>query len=275
MFIGWLFVLFVIGACFWSFGGVLLHRLERISARGLKHVVFWRSKCDHTGNTLRRFELIPILSYLIQWGTSRHSKQKLSSEYLWLEVLCGLIFVLTALLTHTHELRVLLYHIIFNRLLFLLARYDIKHQYLHTPVRAILVIWEVCMWVTHPQQSIIASLVFGLFFALIWILARRYAKIYYKHNEWFGSGDVLLALVLWASVPAIFDIYGVPFSIQTVVGTLVWFLTISSVLGLVYAALSYMWSRQKIVFIPFIPAMIVAYWILLYAGDSILRFILR
>lgn len=274
MFIGWLFVLFVIGACFGSFGGVLLHRLEKTSISKLKDVVFWRSKCEHTGNTLRRFELIPIVSYLIQWGKSRHSGKKISSEYLWLEILCGLLFVGTALLTHTHELRVLLYHIIFNRLLLLLARYDIKHQYLHTPVWTILIIWEICMGITHIQQSIVASIVFGLFFALIWLLARWYAKTYYKHNEWFGSGDVLLAFVLWAAMPAVFDIYGIPFSIQTIVGALVWFLTISSVLGLLYAAVSYLLSRQKIVFIPFLPAMIIAYWILLYTGDTILRLFL-
>lgn len=273
MSIGWFVILFVLGACFGSFGGVLLQRLENFGVRGLKDVVFGRSKCDHTGNTLRWFELIPIVSYLIQWGKSRHTGQTLSQDYLWLEIISGLLFVATFSLTHTYQLHTLVYHIIFNWLLFLLAWYDMKHQFLHTPVRGIALIWQALMGVLYIQQSIMGSILFAIIFGIIWLLARWYAKRHYKQSEWFGSGDVLLALVIWSTIPDIFAIYSIPFSAQTLVGALIGFLCMSSILWLVYAAIAYIRSRKKVVFIPFLPAMVVAYWILLYQWEMLLRFV--
>lgn len=266
-------ILFVLGSCFGSFGGVLLQRLENFSARGLRDVVFGRSRCDHTGKTLRWFELIPVVSYLLQWGKSRHTGEKISRYYLWLEIGSGLVFVSTFFLTHTHELHILVYHIVFNRLLFLLACYDMRYQFLHTPVRGIALIWQVLMWIVDIQHSLIASIVFGSIFALIRLFARWYAKKLYQESEGFGSGDVLLALVLWATVPEIFTLYGVPFSAQTLASVVIWFLCISSILWLVYAGGWYIYTRKKIVFIPFLPAMIVAYWILLYQWDMLLRLV--
>ncbi len=270
----WYIILFILGACFWSFGGVLLQRLENFGVRGLKDVVFGRSKCDHTGKTLRWFELIPIVSYLLQKGKSRHTGELLTKDYLWLEIGSGLIFVITSLFTQTNDLHILTYHLIFNWLLFLLAWYDMKHQFLHTPIWAIALVWQALMGVQYIEQSIIWSILFGLVFGIIWLFARWYAKVHYKQNEWFGSGDVLLAFVLWATIPNIFAIYGIPFSAQTLVGALVGFLCISSILWLIYALICYIISRTRVVFIPFLPAMILAYWILLYQGEMLLRFVL-
>jgi len=77
------------------------------------------------------------------------------------------------------------------------------------------------------------------------LIARWYAKAHYGQNEGFGSGDVLLALVLGASIPNIFAIYGIPFSAQTLVGALVGFLCISSILGLIYALVTYIVSGKS------------------------------
>jgi len=134
---------------------VLLERLENFGVRGLKDVVFGRSKCDHTGKTLRWFELIPIISYLIQKGRSRHTNELLVKDYIWLEIICGCIFVATALLTQTNDLHTIVYQIVFNRLLFLLAWYDMKHQFLHTPVWAIALVWQALMGTHYIAQSVL------------------------------------------------------------------------------------------------------------------------
>lgn len=267
-------VLFVLWACFGSFGSVLLYRLENFSVHSLRDVVFGRSKDDYTGKVLRRFELIPVVSYIVQKGKSRHTGQALPNDYLRLEIGSWCVFAFTSLLTHTSSLHILIYHLIFNWLLFLLAWYDIKKQFLHTPVRAIALVWQILMWITLIGQSIMASILFGIIFGIIRLFARRYAKVHYKQSEGFGSWDVLLALVIWSTIPHIFWLYGIPFSAQTLAGALVGFLCISSILWLVYAAIAYMISHKKVVFIPFLPAMILAYWILLYQWEMLLRFVL-
>jgi leader peptidase (prepilin peptidase)/N-methyltransferase len=56
-------------------------------------IVSKRSHCFGCGNVLNWFELIPVISYLIQGGRCRHCKRKLSVQYPLIETLNGLLYV--------------------------------------------------------------------------------------------------------------------------------------------------------------------------------------
>ena len=93
-------LLFLLGAAAGSFLNVLSMRYEperRIFSAGGKPASGWdfggRSRCPHCKKTLQWFELIPLISFILQKGRCRSCGAKLSFQYPFVETLCGLIFV--------------------------------------------------------------------------------------------------------------------------------------------------------------------------------------
>lgn len=85
-------LLFLTGISIGSFLNVLIDRLPKG-----EDVVFGRSRCDFCGKTLRWFELIPLLSYLVQGGRCVRCHKHLSIQYPLVEFLTGVLFVATYL----------------------------------------------------------------------------------------------------------------------------------------------------------------------------------
>src|SRR5690625_2612534 len=81
-------LLFVFGIVFGSFFNVVGLRLP-------KGETFHRDRsyCPNCGQQLRYFELIPILSYLIQAGKCGRCRTKISIIYPAIELATGLLFV--------------------------------------------------------------------------------------------------------------------------------------------------------------------------------------
>lgn len=78
---------FLFGIVMGSFYHVVGSRL----ANG-ESIVTPRSHCTSCGNTLNAFELIPIVSFLIQGGKCKHCKKKISWMYPIFELCTGLLF---------------------------------------------------------------------------------------------------------------------------------------------------------------------------------------
>lgn len=80
-------ILFVFGTVFGSFFNV-------VGIRVPKKIPFHndRSHCPHCEHQLRFFELIPVLSYVIQGGKCRSCKAKISFMYPFVELMTGLLF---------------------------------------------------------------------------------------------------------------------------------------------------------------------------------------
>lgn len=63
-----------------------------LADRSLTNKSFWgRSYCPHCKKTLRWYDLFPILSFLILQGRCRYCREKISIEYLVVEVILGVI----------------------------------------------------------------------------------------------------------------------------------------------------------------------------------------
>lgn len=77
----------IIGACMGSFLNVVAHR----SVQGRSWWGNERSICESCGYVLGVFELIPILSWLIQGGKCRHCGAKISVRYVLAEVVCAVL----------------------------------------------------------------------------------------------------------------------------------------------------------------------------------------
>lgn len=179
---------FIFGAIIGSFLNVVIDRFN--TGRGLGG----RSKCDATGRTLAWYELVPILSYLVQRGKSLHSKTKLSIQYPLVEAGTGFLFVLILQkfwpviyrFPESFMLVTLFYFFIFS-LLIIIFTYDLKHKIIPN-----LFVWELNILVLlsvlffYPSVlNILAGPLVALPLFLLWFVSK---------GKWIGFGDVKLAL---------------------------------------------------------------------------------
>lgn len=85
-------MLFIYGTVFGSFYGVVGERLSNG-----KSIIKPPSSCDVCGKKLRWYELIPIASFVMQKGRCQTCKNKLSIFYPFIEILTGILFVISYL----------------------------------------------------------------------------------------------------------------------------------------------------------------------------------
>ena len=83
---------FAIGACVFSFFGVVICRLPAGES-----VVHGRSHCSSCGRMLTAGELIPCISYLALRGKCRGCGVRISGRYVLIELAGGVLFVCCSL----------------------------------------------------------------------------------------------------------------------------------------------------------------------------------
>lgn len=85
---------FLSGLVIGSFLNVISLRYKVGSRLLTSDVLFGRSRCPFCKKTLSWYELIPLISFLIQLGRCRHCHKVLSLQYPFVELLSGAAFVL-------------------------------------------------------------------------------------------------------------------------------------------------------------------------------------
>jgi len=85
---------FSLGLIFGSFLNVCIYRLPR----GLS-VISPRSACPECHTPIAGFDNIPVLSWLILGGRCRHCRVRINPRYAVVELVCGLLFLLSFLRT--------------------------------------------------------------------------------------------------------------------------------------------------------------------------------
>lgn len=83
-------MMFVMGTVFGSFLTLAVYRIPLN-----KNIIYERSFCPQCNHKLNFIDLIPVLSYIFLKGKCRYCGEKVRIRYLLLEVLSGIIFVLT------------------------------------------------------------------------------------------------------------------------------------------------------------------------------------
>lgn len=107
-------MIFLLGLCVGSFCNVLIYRLPKN-----EDFVRTSSHCMTCGHNLKWYELIPLLSWLIQGGKCRACGVKLSAQYPVVEAINGLMWLVVGLLYRGDWLTVALYCALFSLLLVL------------------------------------------------------------------------------------------------------------------------------------------------------------
>lgn len=84
-----IFIVFVLGACIGSFLNVLIDRIPRGEP-----IFNSRSRCEFCHKKLQWYDLIPFVSFLLLKGKCRYCHKPLSWQYIGLEFLTGIVFIL-------------------------------------------------------------------------------------------------------------------------------------------------------------------------------------
>lgn len=85
-------LIFIFGLCIGSFLNVCIYRIPME-----KSIVFPPSTCQSCGNRLKAFDLIPVVSYIMLKGKCRYCDEKISVKYPLVELLTGVVWLLTFL----------------------------------------------------------------------------------------------------------------------------------------------------------------------------------
>jgi len=155
---------------------------------------------------------------------------------------------------------------------------------LHIPLRTMLV-----LLIAVPQffgrgnyvQASASLLLFVGIFLIIFRCAKRYAKKKYWASEWFGQGDIYMSWAIALLVPFILQQHYLNFSRWILSKIVLLFIIMSCLLGIVFRLSIHVIKRRTPnmrintvsplfrdkILIPFIPAMIVAFRLLLRKAD--------
>lgn len=86
----YILIFFILGLVFGSFYNVVGFRLPNH-----EEIVFTKSHCQHCNHKLKWYELIPVLSFIIQGGRCRNCKQKISLFYPFVELCTAILFAVS------------------------------------------------------------------------------------------------------------------------------------------------------------------------------------
>ena len=185
----YLIIFFILGSIMGSFYHVLATRLSK----GLS-IITPASHCEKCNHQLKWYELIPLVSYIIQGGKCRNCKTKLPMSYFLMEVCSGLLF---AVCYHVFGLKLeLLTALIFVSSLITVIISDIEYmiildEVLIFSVTAIIIIDLISIGVYDTCLRILAGV--GAFITML--LIKKIGDIAFK-QESLGGGDIKLMFLI-------------------------------------------------------------------------------
>lgn len=185
--------LFVFGTIIGSFLNVAGLRWDESDvSSGLK--VGGRSKCPSCHNELKWFELIPVLSFILQRGKCRHCQASVSWQYPLVEIFTGIVFV-SLYHVYGYTPYLILPTTIFCIYIVILI-HDFHHKIIPNPLVYSAIVLSLLHFLFTPSGveglltpysliDLLAGPVIFAFFASIWLLSRGRAM---------GFGDAKLGL---------------------------------------------------------------------------------
>ncbi len=185
-------LVFIFGLIIGSFLNVVIYRYNT----GLP-ISRGRSRCFSCGRDLSARDLIPVFSFLLYKGKCRTCRARISWQYLLVELLTGVLFVMIYMHNILSPLWLIGIDFAIAALLICIAVYDFRHKIIPDGLvyatGAIAVVRLILAFATH--QAIISSV--NIWTALVAgpLLALPFALLWFvSGGRWMGLGDAKLAL---------------------------------------------------------------------------------
>ena len=194
---------FILGSLWGSFSNVCIYRLPNSG-----NVAKGRSFCPDCKNKIKWFDNIPFFSYLFLKGKCRQCSKPISFQYLVVELLSAISFVI---IFHLYGISITTLLLLILSIFFIIIFFiDLKHFIIPNVLTfPLMVIGFLKSFDPNLNQTIfpnyINSLVGGLFgYLIIWSIIFLYKNI--RKKEGMGLGDAKLMAVIgfwfgWISIP--------------------------------------------------------------------------
>jgi prepilin signal peptidase PulO-like enzyme (type II secretory pathway) len=186
---------------FWSFWSVILSR--RANSQSIEQslsIVFWRSECPNCKTTLQPWDLIPLVSFLIQWWKCRYCKKKISWFYPILELWSALIFWLVWRFLNGQWTAVVLFWMSTWWILWLMVIHSILWYEIHLPLLFFwfaIVIISIRNWM-YEQDVLWWGFALFFVFLILYYMAKWIVKFrYHVSEDWMWIWDILMSPYLW------------------------------------------------------------------------------
>lgn len=182
-----LLIIFLLGLCIGSFLNVLILRLPVNEKIGMD-----RSRCPSCRKVLEWFELIPVVSFLLQKTVCRGCKKSISWQYLLVEISTGLLFIVSFYnyVAGTENVWMAFLKAFISVILVLVFMIDLKFGLILDVIiwPAIVLIFLLQLYLGHSYiDLLIGSLIAGGFFGLQYVVSR---------GRWIGAGDIGLGVCM-------------------------------------------------------------------------------
>ena len=265
---------YFIWGLFWgSFLNNVAYRLVR-----KEDFIYTKSKCPSCGKILKWYELIPLVSFIIQRGRCRACNNRISLRYPITELITGLFTYGCALKSgllvnlNFYNFLLFLYILFFFSILFILALYDLETFYIEEKTLYFgLIVWLifaiVFSFIKIPEFTLTNG--FNYFFNL----PLKQAKFSFMLNSLFRgfifSIFILLLFVFTLGKGiGLGDLKIVFFSALFLnFGDMIALILLSSFLGSVIGVYKILKNRKFFNEIPFIPLVFASAFILLFLGE--------
>ena len=179
------FLLFLSGTILGSFLNVIIHRIPL----GMS-IVTPRSFCPRCKIKIPFYRNIPILSFLIQKGRCNNCKNNISYSYLIVEVITGLIFILSQSIYSIPES---ILFVLISSLLLCIAIIDYKYLIIpyQLSLSIILLILPYIVFYSNPLYHI-----YGMMIGLGYLLTIFLITWFITGKQPLGFGDIQLIVLL-------------------------------------------------------------------------------
>lgn len=176
---------FIFGLAVGSFLNSVVYRLETKES-----IIKTRSYCPYCKKTLSWFELIPLMSFILQRGRCRKCHKKISLQYPLVELTTGILFTLCGWYFFPDILHSTFYILVVSCLIIIFV-YDLKHSIIPNEIVysgiIVAILYRLFRDLGQFLNPLVAALVAGAFFFLIILISR---------GKWMGMGDVKLAVFM-------------------------------------------------------------------------------
>ena len=194
----WYAFIGLLGLCIGSFANVIIHRWPAEES-----IVHPRSRCPQCKTPLKFYDNIPVISWILLRGKCRACGAAISSRYMFVELLTGVLFV-SVFYVHGFSWLTLEY-LIFVSGIVPASFIDIDHYLLPDVITIPGMLLALGGAFLNPERSFWEALMGVLFGGgFLWLIAYVYFAL--RKVEGMGGGDIKLlawigALLGWTAVP--------------------------------------------------------------------------
>ncbi len=183
-----LIFIFIVGLAIGSFLNVLIDRLPKGQS------IMGRSHCDHCKRNLQWYELIPIVSFIVQNGKSKCCRKKLSWQYPVVEMITGMSFLLIFNASRVGGQLLISLGIVSCLIVIFVA--DFKYKIIPDSIQVVLFIFSVMLNLFQHPFNQIPKLVKNDIASGIVVMLPILLLYLFTRGKGMGFGDVKLAFIM-------------------------------------------------------------------------------